>query len=48
MSIGKSRLVDEFVAQLVESGEDVSFVHASYPPGGAATAPAPKAAATRL
>jgi predicted ATPase len=36
--IGKSRLVDEFVGALVASGEDVSFLHGSYPPGGAATA----------
>jgi serine/threonine protein kinase/tetratricopeptide (TPR) repeat protein len=36
--IGKSRLVDEFVGQLAQSGEDVNFVFGSYPPGGAATA----------
>jgi tetratricopeptide (TPR) repeat protein len=36
--IGKSRLVDEFVARLHADGEDVSFLFGSYPPGGAATA----------
>ncbi len=36
--IGKSRLVDEFVGQLAQSGEDVNFLYGSYPPGGAATA----------
>ena len=36
--IGKSRLVDEFVGQLAQSGEDLNFVIGSYPPGGAATA----------
>jgi serine/threonine protein kinase/tetratricopeptide (TPR) repeat protein len=36
--IGKSRLVDEFVANLAASGEDVDFLFGSYPPGGAATA----------
>jgi predicted ATPase len=36
--IGKSRLVDEFVASLVQDGEDVNFLYGSYPPGGAATA----------
>ena len=35
--IGKTRLVDEFVARLVADGEDVNFLFASYPPGGAAT-----------
>jgi len=36
--IGKSRLVDEFVARLETEGEDVAFLYGSYPPGGAATA----------
>src|SRR5439155_25930145 len=36
--IGKSRLVDEFVGQLAQSGEDVNYLFGSYPPGGAATA----------
>ena len=36
--IGKSRLVDEFVGLLAQSGEEVSFLYGSYPPGGAATA----------
>jgi serine/threonine protein kinase/predicted ATPase len=36
--IGKSRLVDEFVGQLAQAGEDVNFLFGSYPPGGAATA----------
>jgi serine/threonine protein kinase/tetratricopeptide (TPR) repeat protein len=36
--IGKSRLVDEFVGRLAQSGEDVNFLYGSYPPGGAATA----------
>jgi tetratricopeptide (TPR) repeat protein len=36
--IGKSRLVDEFVGRLAQSGEDVNFLFGSYPPGGAATA----------
>jgi tetratricopeptide (TPR) repeat protein len=36
--IGKSRLVDEFVGQLVREGEDLDFLFGSYPPGGAATA----------
>jgi tetratricopeptide (TPR) repeat protein len=36
--IGKSRLVDEFVGRLAQSGEDVDFLFGSYPPGGAATA----------
>jgi serine/threonine protein kinase/tetratricopeptide (TPR) repeat protein len=36
--IGKSRLVDEFVGLLAQSGEDVNFLYGSYPPGGAATA----------
>jgi serine/threonine protein kinase/tetratricopeptide (TPR) repeat protein len=36
--IGKSRLVDEFVGQLAQAGEDVNFLYGSYPPGGAATA----------
>ncbi len=35
--IGKSRLVDEFVGQLEREGEDLNFLHGSYPPGGAAT-----------
>jgi serine/threonine protein kinase/tetratricopeptide (TPR) repeat protein len=36
--IGKSRLVDEFVAGLQREGEEVHFLFGSYPPGGAATA----------
>jgi hypothetical protein len=36
--IGKTRLVDEFVGRLQQSGEDVNFLFGSYPPGGAATA----------
>src|SRR5205814_428405 len=36
--IGKSRLVDEFVGALHQSGDDVNFLFGSYPPGGAATA----------
>ena len=36
--IGKTRLVDEFVARLRQDGEDVNFLFGSYPPGGAATA----------
>ncbi len=36
--IGKSRLVDEFVTQLAQAGEDVNFLFGSYLPGGAATA----------
>jgi tetratricopeptide (TPR) repeat protein len=36
--VGKSRLVDEFVGRLAESGEAVNFLYGSYPPGGAATA----------
>src|SRR6185503_7070378 len=36
--IGKSRLVDDFVGRLAQSGEDVNFLYGSYPPGGAATA----------
>ena len=36
--IGKSRLVDELVGLLAQSGADLNFLHGSYPPGGAATA----------
>ncbi len=36
--IGKTRLVDEFVAKLRDEGEEVNFLFGSYPPGGAATA----------
>ena len=36
--IGKSRLVDEFVALLQREGQDLDFLYGSYPPGGAATA----------
>jgi len=43
--IGKTRLVDEAVARLLERGEDVTFLFGSYPPGGAATAAAAFAAA---
>jgi len=32
--VGKSRLVDEFVAGLRDRGEDVAFLWGSYPPGG--------------
>jgi tetratricopeptide (TPR) repeat protein len=35
--IGKSRLVDEFVARLHVQGEDLHFLFGSYPPGGAAS-----------
>jgi hypothetical protein len=35
--IGKTRLVDEFVAGLVRDDEDLNFLFGSYPPGGAAT-----------
>jgi tetratricopeptide (TPR) repeat protein len=35
--IGKTRLVDEFVARLKHDGEDPNFLFGSYPPGGAAT-----------
>jgi len=36
--IGKTRLVDELVGRLQQSGEDLNFLFGSYPPGGAATA----------
>jgi serine/threonine protein kinase/tetratricopeptide (TPR) repeat protein len=36
--IGKSRLVDEWVAELQQEGEDLNFLHGSYAPEGAATA----------
>ena len=36
--IGKTRLIDEFVGELEGAGEDLNFLHGSYPPGGAATA----------
>ncbi len=36
--IGKSRLIDEFIAGLHRDGEDLNFLFGSYPPGGAATA----------
>jgi tetratricopeptide (TPR) repeat protein len=36
--IGKSRLVDEFVARLRGKGEEVAFLYGAHPPGGAATA----------
>ncbi|MHC5012669.1 MAG: ATP-binding protein, partial [Planctomycetota bacterium] len=36
--IGKTRLVDEFVASLRQEGEDFNFLFGAYPPGGAATA----------
>jgi tetratricopeptide (TPR) repeat protein len=39
--------VDEFVGRLVASGEDVHFLFASYPPGGAATASGAFSAAYR-
>jgi len=35
--IGKTRLVDEFVASLEREDEDLNFLFGSYPPGGAAT-----------
>lgn len=34
--IGKSRLVDEFVARVADEGEDFHFLFGSSPPGGAA------------
>jgi tetratricopeptide (TPR) repeat protein len=36
--IGKTRLVDDFVGELRDADEGVSFLFGSYPPGGAATA----------
>jgi len=36
--IGKTRLVDEFVARLDRAGEEFHFLVGGYPPGGAATA----------
>ncbi len=45
--IGKTRLVDELVGRLRADGEDVSFLFASYPPGGAATASGAFSAAYR-
>jgi predicted ATPase len=36
--IGKTRLVDELIDQLHRDGEELHFLFASYPPGGAATA----------
>ncbi|MHC4859894.1 MAG: serine/threonine protein kinase [Planctomycetota bacterium] len=36
--IGKTRLVDEFVASLSDADEEVNFLFGSYPPAGAATA----------
>ncbi len=36
--IGKSRVVDEFVARLQQEGEDVDFLFGSYQPGGASAA----------
>ncbi|NUN52908.1 MAG: protein kinase, partial [Planctomycetaceae bacterium] len=36
--VGKTRLVDEFAGRLQREGEDLSFLHGSYPPSGAATA----------
>ena len=37
--IGKTRLVDEFVARLRARNEDFAFLFGSYPPGSAATSP---------
>ncbi len=45
--VGKTRLVDEFVAQLVDEGRDVNFLFGAYPPGGAATASSAVSAAFR-
>jgi tetratricopeptide (TPR) repeat protein len=36
--IGKTRLVDEFVGQRQQAGEDLNFLFGSYPPGGVAAA----------
>jgi tetratricopeptide (TPR) repeat protein len=36
--IGKSRIVDEFIAEMEHRGEDVDVLLGSYAPGGAATA----------
>ncbi|MEN8148741.1 MAG: protein kinase [Planctomycetota bacterium] len=36
--IGKTRLVDEFVADLTRDTRNVNFLYGAYPPGGAATA----------
>jgi len=36
--VGKSRLVDELVARLLNDGEELNFLFGSYPPGAAATA----------
>jgi len=35
--IGKTRLLDEFVEQLMRRGEEFDFLFGGYPPGGAAT-----------
>jgi len=35
--IGKSRLIDEFVFELQQEGEDLNFLFGGYRPGGAAT-----------
>jgi serine/threonine protein kinase/tetratricopeptide (TPR) repeat protein len=45
--IGKSRLLDEFTAELQRSGRDVDVLYGGYPPGGAATAYAAFVAACR-
>lgn len=45
--IGKSRLVDELVAQLQREGEDLEFLHGSFAPGAAAAAGSAFAAAFR-
>jgi tetratricopeptide (TPR) repeat protein len=45
--IGKSRLVDEFVARVHARGDEVNFLFGSYPPGGAATADGAFSAAYR-
>lgn len=36
--IGKSRLIDEFVAALHSEGRDLDFLHGSFPPSGAGAA----------
>ncbi len=39
--IGKTRLVDEFVARAAAAGEDFEFLWGAFPPGGAATGSGP-------
>ena len=45
--IGKTRLVDEFVALLRDGGEDPDFLFGAFPAGGAATGYAAFATALR-